>query len=326
MTTSGHGLSRRLTAGAGFTLVELLVVLAILCLLAAMLLPALGRAQEAMRRAGCQSQLKQFGLVFKMYAGESGGLYPPIQFQVYSLERWDIGLGPMVHCLYPEYLTEPGILVCPSDPVHTVDDLKDPATGGYILAEKPDRVDVSYCYLGWVLDRCGDDGPQVSAAHLLPDIPALGLPELPDISGPAQFFALCKAVVIQTVRDLYLPSAPPIQASFAIADSDKPAGAIDGNPMGNGTGTTLYRFREGVERLLTTDANNPAAGASGQSEVWCMFDAVAPNVQNFNHVPGGSNVLFMDGHVEFVKYPGPAPVSRGMAIFLGALLDHPRTP
>ena len=28
----------------------------------------------------------------------------------------------------------------------------------------------------------------------------------------------------------------------------------------------------------------------------------------FNHVPGGANVLFLDGHVEFVRYPGKFPV------------------
>jgi prepilin-type processing-associated H-X9-DG protein len=28
-----------------------------------------------------------------------------------------------------------------------------------------------------------------------------------------------------------------------------------------------------------------------------------------NHIPGGCNVLYMDGHVEFVRYPGETPVS-----------------
>ena len=42
-------------------------------ILAAILLPALARAREAARRASCQNNLKQFGLVFKMYANESGG-------------------------------------------------------------------------------------------------------------------------------------------------------------------------------------------------------------------------------------------------------------
>ena len=53
-----------------------------------------------------------------------------------------------------------------------------------------------------------------------------------------------------------------------------------------------------------------------------MWDAWSPNdsyfsltgneegnvIGRFNHVPGGSNVLFMDGHVEFMRYPSVSPV------------------
>jgi prepilin-type N-terminal cleavage/methylation domain-containing protein/prepilin-type processing-associated H-X9-DG protein len=53
---------------SGFTLIELLVVVAIIAALVAMLLPALQRARERARTVVCQSQLRQLGMGFQLYA------------------------------------------------------------------------------------------------------------------------------------------------------------------------------------------------------------------------------------------------------------------
>lgn len=62
--------------GRCFTLVELLVVMAIITILASMLLPSLSTAREKARRASCMSNLKQLGIAIRMYSGDNGEKFP----------------------------------------------------------------------------------------------------------------------------------------------------------------------------------------------------------------------------------------------------------
>jgi len=56
-----------------------------------------------------------------------------------------------------------------------------------------------------------------------------------------------------------------------------------------------------------------------------MWDNLSTTAYTFNHVPGGSNILYLDGHVQFQKYDlnGPAPCNGPMAKVVGALTSGP---
>jgi prepilin-type processing-associated H-X9-DG protein len=91
------------------TFVEAGAALVLIAIVAAILLPSLARSRGAARRSSCTNNLKQMGLVFKMYANEWNGRYPPVS-PIFN--NWMVDM----QALYPEYLTDLSVLVCPASP------------------------------------------------------------------------------------------------------------------------------------------------------------------------------------------------------------------
>ncbi len=194
---------------------------------------------DAQARASCAMNLKQMGVVFRMYANEWRGKYPQI-------DDWRGNLMVQREAIYPEYLSDLKILVCPGDSYLGGEDESAEAASGV--------TDKSYFYLGWAVTT-EEDGLALLDAYESLDL---------------------------AKRDADIPIDP------------------EKSSMGH---KVFYRLREGVERFFIEDINDPTSSAVVMSSIPVMWERLG------HHEPEGGNVLFLDGHVEFLRYPGEFPMT-----------------
>lgn len=252
---------------AGFTLVELLVVIGIIALLISILLPSLAKARQAAITLACQSQLRQFGQYFQLYAGENNQSLPPTRLYPYQGE----------------------------------DDTKPLQNGGWWFETLGNT-------MGYKIDAWGQDISSATVVSQHKWFTNLGVWKCPAnkdqvvVSGVGSF----------NPASIYFPD---MLRSYQCNSGDSEAWKVLMKFNDNRfLGQKLSSFRHSADTFAMFDGamQEPAAGigiGSGISDQAVDGTGATPQPQTqglrgvrYAH-NGGVNMLFADGHVEWIKGP-----------------------
>lgn len=242
-------------AAAGFTLVELLVVIGIIAVLISILLPSLAKARQAALTVACASNLKNLGTYWVMYANENNGWLPETETVTCTMNHNLPGIHPNGQNWYASLATTTGL--------H--DDKPIPAGG-----------------------TCNINGGWTNTTPVgnLP-IGIWGCP-----SNSLQFKPFGSGI-----------NTGEISYSINSDDSHRYIDARSANPENRFLGIKMTRFAQPTELYAMFDAHSYRSWEDGLTGP----NAEPPSALGIDYVSyrhnSGLNVLFADGHVEWIKGP-----------------------
>jgi prepilin-type processing-associated H-X9-DG protein/prepilin-type N-terminal cleavage/methylation domain-containing protein len=288
----------RARIAAGFTLVELLVVIGIIAVLIGILLPTLSHARASAQTVVCASNMKQFGIGFQMYCDQNKGELP--QKGPGGTDATDDAFGPTA---------TPIPIIGVDDPSLWFNAIP-AATGGK-----------SY-YQMLVNDQAGTAPLNAKSIFVCPSVSGVGSYNSQDtISADGQSFLLYGTDSQSVLRPITSPGAGPFfkyNSSYVINSSMT-------NIIGNTqtfTTVKLSQMRQAscvvllVERLVTPgEYLDPAVQKYANANSTMYSGLIGPTgfVSNIGQPKsnwkrfttrhnGGGNLLFADGHVQYFKW------------------------